>query len=62
MPAHGVQSRTLAPIIVHRDRGYSASRCRALVPTIGQYEREALPDGKQPHFIHAGDVLFAANG
>lgn len=35
---------------------------RALVPMTGYYEWEAVPDGKQPHFIHAGDELLAAAG
>lgn len=35
---------------------------RALAPMIGCYEWEALANGKQPHFIHAGDELLAAAG
>lgn len=35
---------------------------RAQVPMTGCYEWEALPDGKQPDYIHAGDELLAAAG
>ena len=35
---------------------------RALVSMIGYCEWEALPDGEQPHYIHAGDELLAAAG